>query len=925
MKHNWIAWLLGGVLIVLLWGNSLPVFAGKMICCNHIIDLGGGEGVGYSRHCDLDGLPREQLADVCRQLADAHCDSAVPYCDVGGSCPAVGSIIDVQNQALGERIRVSGTPFSLHYRNDRSFERLRRYSSFSNSLAGWSLTVHYALSHSYTDEKILYSGDGRQRTVWVKPKELVGGEFRIPSEDGAVVYVFDKGRRHLRTLNSLTGSVQYRFAYDEAGLTGIEDGNGNITRIERDANKSPKAIIAPGGQRTTLVTNPKGFLASITNPAGETNRLSYSEDGRLTARTDPKGQEHRFTYSSQGKVMKDENPAGGQWALTRTQTEKGFNVALSSALGRTSTYGVEGLFTAQERRVNAGPSGAAIRVEKDNAGNDKIIYPDGTVSTAELRPDPRWGALVPFLKGSSLSTPAGRKLSLSAERNASLDKPEDPLSLKTLAESLTLNGRRFISSFDATKKELVQTSPAGRQTITALDSYGRVVKGEVPGLLPVNFVYDDKGRLSSVSQGTGNESRLIGLSYDAEGRLAAATDPLKRATRLEYDRAGRVTKQILADGRVILYAYDPNGNIKTITPPRRPAHSFEFTPVDLLQSYLPPKVGSELNQTSYSYNLDKQLTRITRPDGKNVEIDYDKAGRVSSVTIPQGKISYLFDPKTDQLKTVTAADGGTLSYAYDGFLPTSTDWSGAIQGNVSRAYDNDLRVSSITINGKQTVENRYDPDGLLLQAGALTLERQPKSGLLTATKLGNVTTTREYNGFGETKRLSAKFKDQQIFAVEYERDALGRIIKLTETIDGQTSTYTYDYDLAGRLTDVTKKGTKIAHYDYDSNGNRVAYKGRHGTLSGSYDAQDRPLKYGGTTFTHTANGEWSGKAAKPRISITTFSATSWLCLCRMARRSSTSSMQPTGASARSSTTNWSKASCTTVGSGRSGNWTAKTT
>ena len=810
--------------------------------------LSEGQCEVFGRRGLLDPVTlRKECCKYASQRAALYCD------DVGGSCSATGSMIDVQNEALGEQIRVSGTPFSLHYRNDSGWASNLRYG-----LAGWSLTVHNGYAPAY---QILYTGDGRRRTVWVKPNELVGGELRIPSEDGTAVYVFDDKGRQLRTLNSLTGSVRYRFAYDEAGLslTSIEDGNGNITRIERDGNNSPTAIIAPGGQRTTLVTNPKGFLASITNPAGETNHLSYSEDGLLTSLTDPKGQEHRFTYSRQGKLMKDENPAGGHWALTRTQTEKGFNVTQSSALGRTSTYGVEGLFTGQERRVNTGPSGAAIRVEKDNKGNDKVIYPDGTVSTTEFQPDPRWGALVPFLKGFSLSTPAGRKLSVSAERNASLDKPDDPLSLKSMTESLTINGRRFTSSFDASKKELVQTSPTGRQIIAVFDNHGRLVKGEIPGLLPVNFVYDDKGRISSLRQGTEDESRLIRLSYDAEGRLAAATDPLNRASRMEYDRAGRVTKQIFADGREILYAYDPNANIKSITPPGRPAHNLEFTPVNLLQSYLPPRVGSELNRTSYSYNLDKQLTRITRPDGKNVEIDYDKAGRVSSVTIPQGKVSYLFDLKTDQLKTVTAADGGTLSYAYDGFLPTSTDWKGAIQGNVSRAHDNDLRISSITINGKQTVENRYDPDGLLLQAGALTLERHPKTGLVTGTKLANVATTQEYNGFGEIKRLTAAFKGQQIFAVEYERDSAGRIVKKAETAEGQVRTFLYVYDLVGRLTEVVRDGASAARYEYDGNDNRVAYRGPLGDSRGSYDAQDRLVSYGSVTYHYTANGELAGK------------------------------------------------------------------
>lgn len=727
-----------------------------------------------------------------------------------------------------------------------------------------------------------------------------GNEIRIPSEDGALVYVFDAKGRHLRTLYALTGAVQYRFAYDKSGdLSTIGDGSGNLSHIERDAKRSPAAIVAPNGQRTILRTNPEGYLISITNPAGATTRLSYSKDGRLSELTDPKEQVHRFTYSSQGALLKDENPAGGHWALARTQTPNGSKVALSSALGRTSTYEIEHLSTGEERRVNTGLGGAAIQVEKDTKGNDKVIDPDGTVSASEFQPDPRWGALAPFLKSFSLSTPGGRTLRVSAERKAEAQpvaergdplgalapffrslplpapardlagilaerkaapaQPGEPSSLRSLTESLTVNGRGYQRIYDVNKMEWTQTTPAGRQVITSLNAQERVVRRAVPGTLPVSFVYDSSGRLSGIGQGTGAQSRAVTVSYDAERHVASIVDPLKRATRFEYNPAGRMTRQIFADGREVLYAYDPNGNLTAVTPPGQSAHRFEYTPADRVQSYVAPDAPPGRAQTSYSYNQDKQLTRVTRPDAKTIDIDYDTAGRVSALAIPQGKIRYLFDETTDQLKTITAADGGALSYEYDGFLPTRVTWSGAIQGDIARAYDNELRASSVTINGRKPVENRYDADGLLTQAGALILERHPRSGVITATKLGAVTTVHSYDDFGHIRRYAARFKDQEIFALEYERDAAGRIIKKIETVERQSRTFLYGYDLAGRLSEVKSDGTRVALYEYDANGNRVAHKGRQEERKATYDAQDRLVTYGGATYRYTANGELANK------------------------------------------------------------------
>jgi YD repeat-containing protein len=44
--------------------------------------------------------------------------------------------------------------------------------------------------------------------------------------------------------------------------------------------------------------------------------------------------------------------------------------------------------------------------------------------------------------------------------------------------------------------------------------------------------------------------------------------------------------------------------------------SITHPPVDLEQDYAPPDVGTGGNSTTFTYNPDKQLTLITRLDGK---------------------------------------------------------------------------------------------------------------------------------------------------------------------------------------------------------------------------------------------------------------------------------------------------------------------
>ncbi len=261
-------------------------------------------------------------------------------------------------------------------------------------------------------------------------------------------------------------------------------------------------------------------------------------------------------------------------------------------------------------------------------------------------------------------------------------------------------------------------------------------------------------------------------------------------------------------------------------------------------------------QTVYAYNLDKQLTQITRPDGQRVTFNYGAStGRLENLTTPLGTQTLSYDEK-GRLVATTTPDNQTLSYAYDGSLPRSETWEGTIAGSLNLEYNNDFRVKSASVNGGSTVTYQYDADGLLVGAGEMNLSRDSATGLLLGTQLGKVTTQRTYDTFGELASETANYQGNVLSQVQYSRDKLGRIISKVETVDGVTTTLEYRYDLAGRLVEVKQDGVVIESYEYDANGNRVqALTSSQGMVTGSYDDQDRLIEYGGNTYTYTANGE----------------------------------------------------------------------
>jgi len=705
----------------------------------------------------------------------------------------------------------------------------------------------------------LYIGDSNNHRIRRVAPAFPGyslDEIVVPSEDGGELYVFSSQGRHLRTLNAFTNAIVYQFNYDALGqLVQVRDGDNNLTTVERDAQGNPTGIVGPYGQRTRLSLDANGNLASIINPAGEVSQLTYTQDGLLTVLANPRNATYQFTYDDMGRLIRDADPAGGSQTLARLTAGNTYTVTHFTAENRATAYVVDNRTLPNQVRTNTFPDGTHSQVVTQSDGTHTTTLADGMITTLVEGPDPRWGMRAPLAKSVVTTTPGHLSQTIATARAVSLVDPGNPLTLRALTDTVTVNSRIYTSAYDAQDRTFTDVTPAGRQSMTTIDVQGRVVQKQVTGLLPWQYTYDPQGRPATITQGTGADERTTSFSYGDHGYLETLTDPLKRTTHFEYDEAGRVTDEVLPDGATIHYAYDANGNVTSVKPPGKPAHNFTYTPVDLRATYTPPDVGAGNTQTTYAYNLDRQLSRIARPDGQTVEMSYDGAGRLSTIMTPRGTVTYGYRPVTGQLASLTTFDGAGLNYSYDGALLTGVQWTGAVSGGVGFAYDNNFRLSGISVNGGNQVTYQYDADSLVTKAGEMTLNRDPQNGLLSGTALGNITDTWSYNEFGEPISYRAAYSGTEFFVLGYAYDKFGRIIQKTETISGVVSVYSYGYDLAGRLAEVRENGSTAATYTYDVNGNRLSYTDPNGTVIGTYDDQDRLLQYGNTTYVYTSNGE----------------------------------------------------------------------
>ena len=679
-------------------------------------------------------------------------------------------------------------------------------------------------------------------------------DLLIPASDGSEVYVFTGSGRHLRTLHGLTGAVLLSFAYDSAGrLASVTDGDGNVTSLERDAAGNPSGLVAPFGQRTSFSVDAAGYLSKISNPANESVLLTSTAGGLLTQFTDARGNSSSFTYDSLGRLLRDVDAAGGFSALTRTEAAQSVVVARATALGRVESFEVGVPAGGGQRRLRTYADGTSMELLKGPDNGTRGTWSDGTVTASVPGVDPRWGTLAPFVASSSLTT-GGLSSQVTSTAAATLSDANNPFSLTQLNQSLVVNGHTFTSVYAAASRTTTSTSPVGRKYTTVTDAQGRVVQAQLAGLQSNSASYDARGRLASVTQGTGVDVRTVTFSYGDAGFVDAVTDALGRTRSFGYDAAGRVTGVTLADGQAVLFAYDASGNIISVAPAGRPGRSYEYTAVGLSQEYLPPDAGAGSTATEYAWDVDRQLTRVTRPDGTHLDLAYDGAGRAITMTLPSGVARYTYDATSGKLTSIAAAGGGgTLGFSYNGALLTRTDWTGAVTGNVSATYDAELRLGSLSVNGASPVAFQYDADGMLTHAGALTLSRNAQNGLVTGTTLSTVADAFVFDGLGEVSLYTATRSGVELFKTLYAYDKLGRITTRTETVSGVTDVFGYGYDLSGRLVQVKKNGVVRATYTFDGNGNRLTGPGL--SVAATYDAQDRLVQYGATAFTYWVNGQ----------------------------------------------------------------------
>ncbi|UWM62750.1 RHS element core protein [Enterobacter sp. CP102] len=411
---------------------------------------------------------------------------------------------------------------------------------------------------------------------------------------------------------------------------------------------------------------PRGELAAVYDRSGTPVRSFTYDDkhpGRMTAHQHAGRPQTIYRYDASGKVTEQHNLAGLNY---RYEYEKN-TVIITDSLNRREVLHTEGEGGLKRVIREEKADGSAITREFDNAGR-MVAMTDAAGRKTEYR----------------LNIASGN-----------------------VTEIIAPDGRSVRFSYNDQRQLISTTGTDGLRSQQAFDDRGRLIQEKSRSGEITRYFYDDphSDMPSAIEDATGSRKQMTWSRY---GQLLTFTDCSGYQTRYEYNRFGQVTALHQEEGLSQYRAYDERGRLVSL----RDAAGHE---------------------TRYEYNIAGDLTTVLHPDGSKQTIhydaaghpvrateggltrslEYDAAGRITTLTNENGAITTFTYDVMDRLTQETGFDGRTQRYQY------------SIAGQLIRSeeeslvtlwyYDESDRLTHRTINDELAEQWQYNERGWLTE------------------------------------------------------------------------------------------------------------------------------------------------------------------------------------------------------------------
>lgn len=754
---------------------------------------------------------------------------------------------------------------------------------------------HSALGHKWRhnwDRKVfsmsanaqIIRGDGKRYfftppssgNVWVGDPDVLE---RLESVSGG--WKVTTGADEVELYNSAGKLVSVASASGEVTTLGYSDGtsSGANGAVYDDA---PTAAIAPGllirvtdfrGRSLTLTYKSNDTLARMIDPAGQvyeytvgttttavkyptlkTRTYVYNEAAytsfpgypaaALTGIVDEKGV--RFAiFKYENDLAKSTEHAGGvntfsfTYSGTRTYTDP---LNTSRTVAFTTTYGVTRRTSTTQPCPGCTPSTSTetytldangnLASKKDFNGNLACYTFDTTRNLETARTEGLNGAGTCSARQTSTAT---RTITTEWHPTRRLQKRvAEPLRITTYA----YHGETGVSCAPTGSSENLLCSKTVQATT---DADGSLAFSATSSGSPRTwaYTYNASGQILTVDGPRTDVTDVTTYAYYTSddpsgnyraGDLASITNALSQVKQFtQYDGSGRLKKSI-----------DPNG-LETI---------LDYWPRGWLKSRQVGTSGAGYETTSFDYDDNGALTKVTAPDSSYVQYTYDDAHRLWKISDGLGnRIEYALDNAGNRTAENAYDTGGVLvrahSRVFDVLSRVSQDIGGTNPAGqiTGQAYDAKDNLKTITDPLSRVTTQIFD------RRDRLTEVRDPFNGTTAPTlyeynqldQLTKVTdpeglaTTYTVNGHGETISQASPDTGTTTFAFDAASN-------LATKLDARGIQATFSYDALNRLTQIVYPDQTVT-YTWDSCTNGVgricSISDSSGTTSYAYSVQGR--------------------------------------------------------------------------------------
>lgn len=355
--------------------------------------------------------------------------------------------------------------------------------------------------------------------------------------------------------------------------------------------------------------------------------------------------------------------------------------------------------------------------------------------------------------------------------------------------------------------DLVSKTDNGLTTTYQFNSFGDLLRQENSLGQWIENVYEagsglllsSSNHVGQITSATYNEAGLLDTRTNAIGattsygygqylNLASVTDALNNSTTFERDAAGNVIKTTNAKGQFTQSLFDLFNRLLSVTDARGNTTNYQYLSTGELSKIIDPRG----NQTLFAYNSLGQMVEKTDPLGFKTALSYDLNGNVLSELDPNGNLkTFEYNSRDELVKKVLPDNIYEMTYDSYGNLESISDKNSLVEFVYVRLFE-EFKVEEEIWTGRGELSD-----------------------------MGSHVLTHDYNSLGlvtNTSTLAGNFG--------YVYDNANRLSALLNPFNEE---FQFDFDLANRLTKISRPGS-VTHHVFDVT--NFLTEIRHENLSG---------------------------------------------------------------------------------------------